>query len=236
MHRSNKLLAQLPKKALRDLAPHLLSVDLDAGQVLHPAGMAWQVYFPVGCVVSVLVKVEPTRSVEVALIGHEGLAGFPCIGSSGRPFPAVVQCAGPALQLPGAQLLAAMRAQPALQAVVQDHTALLMAQIATNAGCNHFHQLEQRLARRLLMARDRVGSVTFRVTQEFLATLLAVRRVGISEAASALQRNGFIEYHRGELTILDIPGLEAAACGCSRGELGTAPHRRVGAQRAFSVG
>jgi CRP-like cAMP-binding protein len=226
MHVTNRLLAQLPGKVLRELAPQLVSVDLEKGQALHSPGETWQVYFPLRCVVSVLIDVDTSRSLEVALVGREGLAGFPLMRGSRRPFSTVVQSSGAALRLAGSQLVTAMRVQPALNAAVHEHAASLIEQIATNAGCNHFHQLEQRLARRLLMARHRAGTATFQLTQEFLATLLAVRRVGVSEAASSLQRQGLIEYHRGEMTILDEAGLNRAACECSRGELGTAPHRR----------
>src|SRR5947209_528832 len=144
MHATNRMLAQLPREVLRELAPHLVSVDLEMGQELHPAALDWQVYFPVGCVVSVLVGVEAARSMEVALVGREGLAGFPVMGGSRQPLPAVVQSGGTAMQLAGKQLLIAMRAHPTLHAAVHHHAASVMAQIATNAGCNHFHQLEPR--------------------------------------------------------------------------------------------
>jgi hypothetical protein len=228
------LLAKLPRNVMRDFAPQLERVDLVTGQVLHPhSEAARQVHFPLGCVLSVLVKVEDSRLLEVALVGCEGLEGFPVLPGSGLPFLATVQSGGPALRIASGELSSAMRRHPSLDAAVHGHAASLTAQIATNAGCNHFHLLEPRLARRLLMTRDRLDSATFRLTQEFLSKLLSVRRVGISEAASSLQRRGLIEYHRGQMTILDHPGLEAASCSCSRDWQGSAPHRRAAGARAF---
>jgi CRP-like cAMP-binding protein len=236
MQATNSLLAQLPPDVLLDLAPHLVSVDLEMGQALFATAPVWQVYFPVRCVVSVLASIDGPRSLEVALVGREGLAGFPLVGSSRQPLPAIVQRGGAAMRLPGEQLLVAMSAHPPLHAAVHQHAGSLMMQMATNAGCNHFHQLEPRLARRLLIAGDHAGGSTFAFTQDFLASLLAVRRVGICEAASSLQRRGLIQYHRGQMTILDQAGLEAAACGCSRDALGTAPHRPARLDGAFSAG
>lgn len=216
MHGTNLLLAKLPRRVLRDIAAELETVELEIGQVLRAPHAQWHVHFPLRCVLSVLVMVEESLSLEVALVGCEGIEGFPLEHKTGLPFPAAVQIGGAALQMGGEQLLAAMGRHPTLKTAVHDHGATLIAQIATNAGCNHFHLLEPRLARRLLMTRDRVGSATFHLTQEFLSTLLAVRREGISEAASSLQRQGLIEYHRGEMTILNRAGLEAASCACSR--------------------
>jgi hypothetical protein len=217
MHGTNLLLARLPRKVLRDVAAELETVELVMGQVLHaPGDTAWLVHFPLRCVLSVLVTVEQSLSLEVAMVGCEGVEGFPLSRTTGLPFPASVQIGGASLQMGGAQLLAAMARHPTLDAAVHDHGTTLLEQIAINAGCNHFHLLEPRLARRLLMTRERAGSGTFHLTQEFLSTLLAVRREGISEAASSLQRQGLIEYHRGEITILNRAGLEAASCSCPR--------------------
>lgn len=214
---SNTLLAKLPRKVLREISPHLEPVVLTVGQALQPVlEHTGAVHFPLECVLSVLVTLEDTRSLEVALVGNEGLVGYPLLAATGLAFPSTVQTGGAALRIGGGELRTALRRQPALQAVFHDYGVSLMAQIASNAGCNHFHVLESRLARRLLMTRERLKSDTFRVTQEFLSSLLAVRRVGISKAASSLQRQGIIEYHRGQITILDRRGLVAASCACAR--------------------
>jgi len=136
MHATNRLLAQLPRAVLRELAPKLETVDFVMGQALHAAGRPWQVYFPLQCVVSVLVTVEAYGSLEVALVGCEGLAGFPLVRSSQQPLGAVIQTGGAALRLPGKQLLLAMRRHPTLQAAVHDYTASLIAQIATTGPTN----------------------------------------------------------------------------------------------------
>jgi CRP-like cAMP-binding protein len=126
----------------------------------------------------------------------------------------VVQGAGTALRIAAKSFLSELEQSEALQRGIDRYLYVLMTQLARSAGCLRFHQIGPRLARWLLMTQDRAHTRHFHVTHEFLAYMLGVRRVGITDAAGNLQRSGLIEYHRGELTVLDRPGLEAAACGC----------------------
>jgi CRP-like cAMP-binding protein len=169
-------------------------------------------------------------ALEVALVGPEGVVGVPlALGSKLSPMRALVQGAGDALRMNAAQFLLMMGGHPLLQRAVYGYAGVLMEQIAQTAACNRYHLLEPRLAHWLLMTRDRLGSAEFRMTQEFLSTMLGVRRVGVSDAASSFQRQHLIEYSRGHITILDHEGLEAASCSCYRrgviGQPATQPWR-----------
>jgi CRP-like cAMP-binding protein len=130
------------------------------------------------------------------------------------PVRSLVQGAGPALRMTAARFRSELRRSPPLQRELHRYVATMMAQISQTAGCNRFHVVEPRLARWLLMTRDRVRSGEFRMTHEFLSHMLGVRRVGVTEAASALQQRNLIEYTRGAIKILDHRGLEKAACAC----------------------
>jgi CRP-like cAMP-binding protein len=221
--KSNAVLAALPAKVLLEIKPHLAPVKLPFGRVLYHSGKPMrEVYFPARCLVSLLVVLEDELALEVALVGHEGVLGVPlALGARISPVRALVQGAGDALRMNAAQFLVMMGRHPLLQRAVFGYAGRLMGQIAQTAACNRFHLLEPRLARWLLMTRDRLGCEEFRMTQEFLSTMLGVRRVGVSDAASSFQRQHLIEYSRGHITILDHAGLEAAACSCyARGVVG----------------
>ena len=212
---ANTLLASLPRKVYLQMLPSLSPVTLGFGQVLHEHGAALpEVYFPETCVVSLLVVVDQ-NALEVALVGYEGLVGLSLgLGAELSPVRALVQGEGVALRLSRPHFRAALQKHPALRRAVYGYAGSLMAQIGQTAACNRFHQVHARLARWLLMTRDRLGSGEFRVTQEFLSAMLGVRRVGVSEAASAFRQQHLIEYSRGVITILDHAGLEAACCSC----------------------
>ncbi len=214
--RTNRLLASLPHETWRRLAPGLVPVSLEFGAVLHePGDTLREVYFPVGSVVSLLTLVDGRSALEVGLVGHEGMVGIPlALGLRVSPVRALVQGGGGALRLSAARLRTALPAIPALRRALHRYAAALMSQITQTAACNRFHRVEARLARWLLMTRDRVGAGEFRLTQAFLAHMLGVRREGVTAAASALQRRGLIGYRRGVIRIADHAGLEAAACGC----------------------
>jgi len=215
---SNALLAALPRKTLIEIKPHLVPVALVFGQVLYRPGQPMrEVYFPERCLVSLLVVLEDELALEVALVGREGVVGVPlALGSKLSPMRALVQGAGDAFRMNAAQFVSMMGSQPLLQRAVYGYAGALMGQIAQTAACNRYHLLEPRLAHWLLMTRDRLGSADFRMTQEFLSTMLGVRRVGVSDAASSFQRQHLIEYSRGHITILDHDGLEAASRSCYR--------------------
>ena len=136
------------------------------------------------------------------------------LGAQLSPVRAIVQGEGVALRMSKTRFLAALREHASLQRAVDGYSHTLLAQISQTAACNRFHPLNARLARWLLLTRDRVASSEFRVTQQFLSAMLGVRRVGVSAAASAFQHQHLIEYSRGVIKILDHPGLEAACCSC----------------------
>ena len=214
----NILLAALPRKAYQQLAPALTPATLAFGEVLYEPGKPMRnVYFPGDCLVSLLTLVEGHLALEVGMVGREGMVGVAlALGITDSPMRALVQGGGPALRMSAARFRSELGRNPPLQRGLNLYINALMGQISQTAGCNRFHLVQARLARWLLMTRDRMGSAQFRMTQDFLSDMLGVRRVGVTEAASALQRQGLIEYSRGSLRILDQRGLQAAACTCYR--------------------
>jgi CRP-like cAMP-binding protein len=229
----NNLLAALPRKVYLRLLPGLTPVDLVFGDVLHEPGKPIRdVYFPSQSLVSLLTLVEGHLALEVGLVGREGMVGIAlALGIDVSPVRALVQGAGPALRMDATRFRAELAGSPPLQRELNRYVHALMAQISQTAACNRFHVVEARLARWLLMTRDRVGSGEFRMTQEFLSHMLGVRRVGVTEAASALQRQKLIEYSRGSIRILDHRGLEAACCSCYAAVRDMHDVKRVDAKR-----
>jgi CRP-like cAMP-binding protein len=212
----NSLLADLPRNSYRDLLPDLVPVTLDFGDVLYePEDRIHDVYFPGRSVVSLLTVVDGHSALEVGLVGHEGMVGIPlALGVAVSSVRALVQGSGPAMRMSAGNFRKALDASQPLQRGLHRYTHGLMAQITQTAACNRFHVVEARLARWLLMTQDRLGSGKFRLTHEFLSHMLGVRRVGVTHAASTLQRQGLIEYRRGDIRIVERAGLEAAACTC----------------------
>jgi CRP-like cAMP-binding protein len=214
----NKLLAALPVASYRRLVSGLEPVALKFGEVLYEAGRRMRhVYFPGDSLVSLLTLVNGHLALEVGMVGREGMVGLPlALGRNVSPVRALVQGAGAAMRMTSARFSKEMRKSPPLQRGVYRYADALLAQVSQTAACNRFHQVEERLARWLLMTRDRVRSDEFRLTQEFLAHMLGVRRVGVTRAARSLQDRGLIEYSRGSIRVIDGKGLEAAACECYR--------------------
>ena len=212
----NHLLGALPRKDYQKLLPFLEPVKLAFGEVLYEShALIRHVYFPIDCFVSMLTTVDAGRAAEVGLIGSEGMIGIPmALGVAVSPFRAVVQGGGTAMRLTTADFRRNFSNSAALKREVFLFTHLLMIQVAQTAACNRFHVVTQRMARWMLMTRDRVNSNEFRITQEFLALMLGVRRVGVSSAMSDLRKRELIGYRRGTITILDHEGLVAVACGC----------------------
>ncbi len=182
---SNRLLAALPRNDYRKLLPFLEPVELAFGQTLYESqSRIREVYFPNDCFVSMLTTVDDDRAAEVGLIGPEGMIGVPmALGVAVSPFRAVVQGDGEAMRMTIADFRREFSESAALRRELFLFTHLLMIQIAQTAACNRFHAVTQRMARWLLMTHDRVNSNEFRITQEFLALMLGVRR-----GASARQR------------------------------------------------
>ena len=210
------MLAALPHRQYRRLLAGLESVALTFGKVLYEPGERIQhVYFPNHSLVSLLTVVEGHLALEVGMVGREGMVGVPLsLGTDVSPVRALVQGAGVAMRMKSARFSEEIRKSPQLQQEVNRYTRALMAQITQTAACNRFHVVGARLARWLLMTRDRVLLDEFRLTQEFLGHMLGVRRAGVTLAARALQKRKLIGYSRGKIRILDRRGLEGAACSC----------------------
>jgi CRP-like cAMP-binding protein len=212
----NRLLAALSRADYRKLLPVLEPVTLAFGEILYEShAQIRHVYFPNDCFVSMLTTVDGGRAVEVGLIGSEGMIGVPmALGVAVSPFRAIVQGGGTAMRMTTANFRRSFATSASLKREMFLFTHLLMIQIAQTAACNRFHVVTQRMARWILMTRDRVNSSEFRITQEFLALMLGVRRVGVTMAMGCLRESKVIVYRRGTITILDHERLVEAACGC----------------------
>jgi CRP-like cAMP-binding protein len=215
---ANNLLATLPRKNYLLVLAGLDPVKLVYGQVLYePAGPIGHVYFPTDCLVSLLTAVDSHRTLEVGMVGNEGMVGMPmALGIGVSAVRALVQGSGTAMRMTAARFRAEFRKNLPLQRALFRYTHLLMAQVSQTAACNRFHQAEARLARWLLMSADRLHMNEFRLTHEFLAHMLGLRRVGVTNAAGGMERKKLIEYTRGKIRILDRARLEAVACPCYR--------------------
>lgn len=212
----NRLIERLPRKERLQLLAICEPVQLVLGEVLcEPGSVTRHVYFPVDSFISLLTLVDGKPALEVGMVGREGMLGAElALGVATTPLHALVQGEGAAWRITSAAFRRELAGSVALQRVMHRYIYVLMSQLASSAACLRFHLIGPRLARWLLMSQDRAHNDRFRVTQEFLAYMLGVRRVGITTAAGELQRNGLIEYRRGHLTVLDRKGLEAAACSC----------------------
>jgi CRP-like cAMP-binding protein len=213
---ANRVLASLPAKSYQRLRAQLEPVILTFGQILYePGETIRQVYFPIDCLISLLTAVDKRRTLEVGMVGNEGMAGMPIVlGIDVSGVRALVQGGGHALCVSSTRFRTEFERNQPLQQALFRYTHALMAQISQTAACNRFHTAEARLARWLLMTRERVGSDEFPLTHEFLAHMLGLRREGVTEAASALKRRKLISYSRGKIQILDVRGLKASTCSC----------------------
>jgi len=216
----NRLLAALPRKDGKRFLAGCEPVELVFAEVLAEAGERFRhVYFPTDSLISLVAQTDGRASLEVGLIGNEGMLGTPFVlGLDVSPLHAVVQCGGMALRMEAAPFRHELGLSSALYRLLQRYLYVEMCRLAQTAACTRFHVVEARLARWLLMTQDRTHSAQFHVTQEFLAYMLGVRRVGITKAATSLQNQKLISYRRGDITILDRAGLEAASCGCYKAD------------------
>jgi CRP-like cAMP-binding protein len=212
----NRLLAMLPRRASQQVLAKCEAVELTLGEVVHECGARIRhVFFPTESFISLMVPLDRSSILEVAMVGDEGMVGLPLVSGVGvSPLRAVVQGAGAAWRIDAAAFATALADGPALRRGLQRYVQVRLDQVAQTAACTRFHVIEQRLARWLLMTQDRAHSSEFRVTHEFLAYMLGVRRVGVTRAAGALQARKLIIYHRGQVEILDRAGLEVASCSC----------------------
>jgi len=213
---ANSVLRALSPKENQRLLAHSEQVNLTYGDILcEPGKQIRHVYFPNNGIISLLTPLDGHESVEVGLVGREGMAGVGLfLGSSISPVRMLVQGSGTATRMKVASFRNEIKRNPALQRELSHYLYTFMAQVAQTAACNRHHLLEKRLARWLLMMHDRVRSNEFHLTQEFLAHMLGVRRVGVTRAAGLLQEKKLISYRRGNITILDRKGLERASCRC----------------------
>ncbi|MDQ2974854.1 MAG: Crp/Fnr family transcriptional regulator, partial [Acidobacteriota bacterium] len=180
-----------------------------------PRALISDVYFPNSGIVSLLAAANGHASLEVGLVGKEGLLGLAIfMGVNSSQNRAVVQGVGSAMKMKATAFRKECNNGGALPRILQRYTHSLLTQITQSAVCNQFHSVHERLARWLLMTHDRMGADEFALTQEFLSNMLGVRREGVSRAAADLQKRKLIRYSRGNVKILDRPGLEATSCGC----------------------
>lgn len=219
--KQNHLLATLPVEIFERLSPHLELIAMPLGEVLYESGGQLQhVYFPTTAIVSLHYVMEDGASAEIAGVGNEGVLGISLfMGGNTTPSRATVQTGGFGFRLKGRVMLdefnrAGGNSSSALQNLLLRYTQALMTQISLTAVCNRHHSVEQQLCRWLLLTLDRLPTNELTMTQELIASMLGVRREGITETAGNLQRAGLISYRRGHITVLDRSGLELHACEC----------------------
>jgi len=212
----NHLLAALPTAEFERLAAHLELVPMPLGEVLYePGGQLRHAYFPTTAIVSLHYVMESGASAETAGVGNEGVVGISLfMGGDTTPSSAVVQTAGHGYRLAGRLLKQEFMRAGLMQRLLLRYTQALIAQMIQTAACNRHHSVEQQLCRWLLLTLDRIPSHELIMTQELVASMLGVRREGITETAGMLQRAGVIRYRRGHIAVLQRSGLEARVCEC----------------------
>jgi CRP-like cAMP-binding protein len=210
------LFSALPEDARRRLTDDRPPVELCFSETLsEPGERIRHVYFPIDGFISLITPGVERAQLEIGLVGNEGMLGVPLLlGVNVSPLRALVQGAGHAWRVDAAAFMEAVESNAGTRAALNRYLYVFMAQLMQTATCTRFHLVEARLARWLLMTRDRAHSNQFHVTQQFLAYMLGVRRVGVTSAASALQRRKLIRYSRGDISVLDVRGLEKTACAC----------------------
>ncbi len=214
--KQNHLLASLPEEVFERLSPHLELIAMPLGEVLYESGGQLQhVYFPTTAIVSLHYVMEDGATAEIAGVGNEGVLGISLfMGGNTTPSLATVQTAGFGFRLKGRLMMEEFnRAGPMMRLMLR-YTQALMTQMSQTAVCNRHHSVEQQLSRWLLSTLDRLPSNELTMTQELIASMLGVRREGITETAGNLQRAGLISYRRGHITVLDRSKLQSHACEC----------------------
>lgn len=212
----NRLLAALPAADRAALLAQCSTVELEFGTVLcEPEERLRYVYFPLNGFISLLASVASHPPLEMGMIGNEGVLGATLmLGVNVAPLKAVVQGQGAALRMNAGILRRALRDYPSLQATLGRYLYVLTVQLSQSAACTRFHEVDQRLARWLLMTHDRAHADHFHLTHQFLADMIGVQRSAVTIAAGALQKKKLISYSRGDIAVLSRRGLEAASCAC----------------------
>jgi len=212
----NYLLAALPTAEFDRIVPHLELVAMPLGEVLYESsGQLQHVYFPTTAIVSMHYVMENGASSEIAGVGNEGVLGISLfMGGNTTPSRAIVQTAGHGYRLKARLLMEEFNRGGVMQHLLLRYTQALITQVSQTAVCNRHHAVEQQLCRWLLLTLDRLPSNELTMTQELIASMLGVRREGITEAAGHLQQAGCIRYRRGHISVLDRSGLESRVCEC----------------------
>lgn len=212
----NQILAALSAADYQRLAPHLELVTLTSQQVLYDVGEPiLNVYFPNRSIISLINTMEDGATIEVGLVGREGMVGIPAVLDNAVSIHrAFVKIPDTALRVRADVLRAEFNQGGTLQRLLLRYTQLLLVQLSQSAACNRFHTIEERLARQLLLIQDSLQVNEFLLTQEFLAQILGSRRSGVTVAAGTLNQAGMICYTRGRITILNREGLESVSCEC----------------------
>jgi len=212
----NRILLSLPENEFRSIRPHLEAIELPHHLSLYEPGQPLEfVHFPNDGLVSLVVVLSGGKTVEAGIVGNEGLVGLPAlVGLERSPLREVVQIAGDGFRCTAAKAKEILPSCPKFLRTVERYAVILGLQVAQTAGCNRLHDVEQRLARWLLMALDRVSSAVLPITHDFLATMLGTDRPSVSLAAGLLQKKQIIEYSRGSVKVLNRSELEKSACEC----------------------
>jgi CRP-like cAMP-binding protein len=215
---ANKILLSIPENEFAAIGPQLEPVALPRHRILHePNEELTYAYFPNSGLISLVVAMEDGKTVEAAVVGNEGAAGIPsAVYLTRSPLREVVQIAGEGFRVKVSILQSALKNSNEFQMMLSRYAVIQGIQVAQTAACNRLHDVEQRLARWLLMAQDRVDGGSILITHDFLATMLGTDRPSVSLAAGVLQRKKNIEYTRGAVKILSRKKLEGSACECYR--------------------
>lgn len=212
----NRLLAALPDSAKERIFPRLTLIDLNLGDVIYESAQPIEyVYFPTNCIISLLYVMLNGSSAEISVVGNEGMAGIAVfMGGDSTPSRSIVQSRGSAYRMPSKELKAEFNNDADVRVLMLRYTQALITQMSQTAVCNRHHSIDQQLCRWLLLSLDRLPDNRLTMTQELIANMLGVRREGVTEAAGKLQKRGVIEYHGGQITVLDRSRLEALSCEC----------------------
>jgi CRP-like cAMP-binding protein len=214
--RKNHILASLPESVFHKWQTHFEMIDLPVSKIVHAPGQSTgHIHFPTSAIISWVYMLENGASTEVAMTGREGLIGlYQIMGAARTNNTAIVQTAGQAVRIRSDVVVASVRQEPAVQQLLFFYAQALITQISQVSVCHRHHNVDQQLCRMLLLTLDRQDSNTLYMTQELIASLLGVRREGVTLAASKLMKEGIIDYSRGRITVPNRAALEAKACEC----------------------